>query len=714
MIWILLFTVIWATVQGQQGVPPVGSEYNDKSPDGSYRFGFQTGDAGNHYHSAVATKDNSVIGRFGSRDPAKGQVVETQYTSGKRGYRPRGPNVARKYDLSQNKIPYNPPTNPNSPNYNPTLEGYHDPNEDPSYAFDFKTPTYTKNEAADSRGHVNGLYSFVDDAGERHDVSYEAGAKIGFNVKTPFPDSKVFSGTFYRGPPSKAGSKTVRGKTSIQQRNDGSYRFVSAGPDQRRTEVSDASGNRRGSYTYLDDKGQQRTVEYIAGPNIGYRIVSKGLGVKFPTAAPFIPPSLGGDKNGVSSTPSTLPGESGGSGSGSPGSGGEDNDDGFGDGLFGPGGSGNSGSGGGGNSGSSGGGGSDFGGGFGSDSKPGGFGGGSGNQGGFGGGSGSGNQGGFGGSGGNQGGFDAGNQGGFGSGSGNQGGFGSGSGGFGGSQGGGFDSGFGGDQGNQGGNQGGFGGGQGNQGGSQGGFGSGSGGSGGFGNTQGFGGGGQGGFGGGSGGFGGSNDVGNDFGSTSERPGSTSTSGFLDGFGFTSSTGSTTTSRPTTSRYPSRPSPSGGFSSSTPGPFNGYPDGRPPYGSPTLTSSRPGYVPPTSSPPFGSNPLNSAFPEDDPSRPPRPLRPSLEDDFLQNSFKDLPKKYFNHPTYFKPKPRPGQRNDLPDRDDSTFLSSDKRFYSFPTGIAVRAHVQSLDILPFGSRIPPPGFALEHSLTHRSG
>lgn len=42
-------------------------------------------------------------------------------------------------------------------------------------------------------------------------------------------------------------------------------RFVSSGPDQRRTEVSDATGHVRGSYTYLDDKGVQHAVHYIAG-----------------------------------------------------------------------------------------------------------------------------------------------------------------------------------------------------------------------------------------------------------------------------------------------------------------------------------------------------------------------------------------------------------------------------------------------------------------
>lgn len=218
----------------------------------------------------------------------KGRVVETQYTAGRKGFRARGPNIARQMDLSQVKIPYNPPVSPDSPNYKPTLSGYHDPNENPSYKFGFRTATYSKQETSDALGHVEGVYSFVDDLGERHDVRYKAGSGTGFNVETAFPDSKPYTGLFYSGPPGKAGGKP-RGRSSIQQRLDGSYQFVANAPDHRRTEVSDRNGNVRGSYTYVDDKGQQRTIEYIAGPKIGYKVIKKGVGPGFPPGPPFSP-----------------------------------------------------------------------------------------------------------------------------------------------------------------------------------------------------------------------------------------------------------------------------------------------------------------------------------------------------------------------------------------------------------------------------------------
>lgn len=69
-------------------------------------------------------------------------------------------------------------------------------------------------------------------------------------------------------------------------------RFVSAGPDQRRTETSDSSGHVRGSYTYLDDKGVQHSVHYIAGPETGYRVLKNVKGPHLPTVFPFERPDI--------------------------------------------------------------------------------------------------------------------------------------------------------------------------------------------------------------------------------------------------------------------------------------------------------------------------------------------------------------------------------------------------------------------------------------
>lgn len=53
---------------------------------------------------------------------------------------------------------------------------------------------------------------------------------------------------------------------------------MTSSPDQRRAETTGPDGITRGSYSYLDDKGVQRTVEYIAGAGIGYKIVQSTVG----------------------------------------------------------------------------------------------------------------------------------------------------------------------------------------------------------------------------------------------------------------------------------------------------------------------------------------------------------------------------------------------------------------------------------------------------
>nr|CAI5844750.1 unnamed protein product [Callosobruchus analis] len=227
------------------GVITVEDEYNTLYKDGSYEFGYTNPDS---YHYADGNRNNVVKGEFGGRNPKTGAIDSTIYTAGPRGYRPRGKNVVRKYDLSQS---------------GPRAIGSPD----------------------DPVGDVNGRYSYTDDVGERHNVEFVAGKNTGFHVKTPFPDSnpRAYGPLYFNG----RGKPIPRGRTSIQRGLDGSYRFVSAGPDQRRTEVSDSTGHVRGSYTYLDDKGVQHSVHYIAGPETGYRILKQVKGPHLPTVFPF-------------------------------------------------------------------------------------------------------------------------------------------------------------------------------------------------------------------------------------------------------------------------------------------------------------------------------------------------------------------------------------------------------------------------------------------
>lgn len=65
-----------------------------------------------------------------------GNIDSTIYTAGPRGFRPRGKNVVRNYDLNQSG------PRPVGSRDDP----YFDPNEDPSYNFAFNTRTYSRQE----------------------------------------------------------------------------------------------------------------------------------------------------------------------------------------------------------------------------------------------------------------------------------------------------------------------------------------------------------------------------------------------------------------------------------------------------------------------------------------------------------------------------------------------------------------------------------------
>lgn len=196
-------------------------------------------------------------------------------------FRARGPNVHRHQDLSQAG-----PIGPTGSHDDPLA----DPYDDPSYSYDYKTPTVQKSEDADSNGHVKGQYSYTDDIGETHSVQYHAGKESGFEVTNSVPDAPSNVGFSY---PLYKTDKNARGKIAFERGPHGQYKFISAGPDQRRTETTGSDGITRGSYSYLDDQGVQRTVEYIAGPGIGYRIISSTVGSNThllpPTPIPAFP-----------------------------------------------------------------------------------------------------------------------------------------------------------------------------------------------------------------------------------------------------------------------------------------------------------------------------------------------------------------------------------------------------------------------------------------
>ncbi|XP_055532211.1 uncharacterized protein LOC129722634 isoform X2 [Wyeomyia smithii] len=212
------------------------SDFNHINGDGSFNFGLKNSDVGGHYHTASGNPKTVVRGRYGSRQPDTGRVEETIYTAGPRGFRARGPKIHRKQSLSQ--VPRGPIGNPEDP--------LADPYDDPSYDFQFKTQSYQRREGADSNGRVNGLYTYVDDAGEKHSVRYSAGSGTGFEVANPVPDAP--NTLAYESPLYKT-HKQVRGKVAFENGPSGSgqYKLLSVGPDQRRSETTGPDGVTRGA-----------------------------------------------------------------------------------------------------------------------------------------------------------------------------------------------------------------------------------------------------------------------------------------------------------------------------------------------------------------------------------------------------------------------------------------------------------------------------------
>lgn len=127
-------------------------------------------------------------------------------------FRARGPQIHRQMDLSQ--IPRGPIGTPDDP--------LADPYDDPSYNFQFQTKDYNRRENQDRTGRVRGLYSYIDDIGERHTVRYAAGKETGFEVFNAVPDTP--SNVRYNSPLYTSNDRQKRGHMSVERGPPGQYR----------------------------------------------------------------------------------------------------------------------------------------------------------------------------------------------------------------------------------------------------------------------------------------------------------------------------------------------------------------------------------------------------------------------------------------------------------------------------------------------------------
>jgi hypothetical protein len=136
-------------------------------------------------------------------------------------------------------------------------------NADASYSFSIDTDSYKRTEASDAKGNIRGQYSYSNQAGGNHGVSYIAGDGIGFVVTSS--DSAAAADT----------------RTNLN--NDGSYSFSFSTNDQSRDESADSQNNVKGSYSFkAKDDGRTRHVDYTAGSATGFVATGSHLPVPPP------------------------------------------------------------------------------------------------------------------------------------------------------------------------------------------------------------------------------------------------------------------------------------------------------------------------------------------------------------------------------------------------------------------------------------------------
>nr|CAD7575645.1 unnamed protein product [Timema californicum] len=232
--------------------------------DGAYKFGYDTGDG----QSALvrAGPSNEVEGQY-SYLGSTGELVRQAYTAGQNGFIP--------LQTADAGVPRVTNAIAASLENNGRINSNNDVNADAAYSFNIDTDTYKRTESADSKGNVQGQYSYSSPQSGSQSLSYIAGAETGFVVtggSSGIVPLGVNSGKVSSLSPLLSTSnseQTVDINNNIN--SDGSYSFSFKTPEQSREEFADAQNNVRGSYLFRSkDDGKTRQVNYQAGAATGF------------------------------------------------------------------------------------------------------------------------------------------------------------------------------------------------------------------------------------------------------------------------------------------------------------------------------------------------------------------------------------------------------------------------------------------------------------
>ncbi|XP_063597242.1 uncharacterized protein LOC134773926 [Penaeus indicus] len=268
------------TYSAPSGVASVGSS---SSPDGSYRFSYETDDSS---RSESADSNLNVQGTY-SFKPDDGVQRTVNYRAGSgTGFVAEGSHLPAAPSGSGASTASRPvaatrassPTTYSAPSQAVSVGSSSSP--DGSYSFNYKTDDSSRSESADTDLNVQGTYSFRPDDGIQRTVNYRAGSRTGFVAEGSHlpvaPSSASGTRPSVSSPvATKKGRPTTYSASQVSQVKsssspDGSYSFNYKTDTSSRSESADSDLNVRGTYSFSPDDGVQRTVNYRAGSGIGF------------------------------------------------------------------------------------------------------------------------------------------------------------------------------------------------------------------------------------------------------------------------------------------------------------------------------------------------------------------------------------------------------------------------------------------------------------
>ncbi|XP_042894359.1 uncharacterized protein LOC122268144 [Penaeus japonicus] len=122
-------------------------------------------------------------------------------------------------------------------------------------------------------GEQSGAFGYVNPEGQTVNLQYKAGESgfvpKGSHLPATHPDFDTAHAL--------ARNRRPFHDPLANPNNDPSYGFTFQGDEHARSELTDASGRVRGSYSYIDENGQTRSYTYTAGSGIGFVIEGDGL-----------------------------------------------------------------------------------------------------------------------------------------------------------------------------------------------------------------------------------------------------------------------------------------------------------------------------------------------------------------------------------------------------------------------------------------------------